>query len=199
MKLKDRIRGYLPVVIDVETSGFNEQTDAILEICAIILGMDEEGSFLAKTTLHYHVEPFTGANIKASAIKFNGIDIDNPFRLAVPEKKALSEIFDHINEELETEECSRAILVGHNAFFDLGFVKAATLRANLKSPFHQFSTIDTVSLSALCCGETVLAKAISKMDIEWDNNEAHSALYDTQKTSELFCQIFNSHKFELKD
>lgn len=199
MKLKDRIRGYLPVVIDVETSGFNEQTDALLEICAIILGMDEEGSFFAKTTLHYHVEPFKGANIEASAIKFNGIDIDNPFRLAVPEKKALSEIFDHINEELETEECSRAILVGHNAFFDLGFVKAATLRAKLKSPFHQFSTIDTVSLSALCCGETVLAKAISKMDIEWDNNEAHSALYDTQKTSELFCQIFNSHKFELKD
>ena len=199
MKLKDRIRGYLPVVIDVETSGFNEQTDALLEICAIILGMDEEGSFFAKTTLHYHVEPFKGANIEASAIKFNGIDIDNPFRLAVPEKKALSEIFDHINEELETEECSRAILVGHNAFFDLGFVKAATLRANLKSPFHQFSTIDTVSLSALCCGETVLAKAISKMDIEWENNEAHSALYDTQKTSELFCQIFNSHKFELKD
>ena len=199
MKLKDRIRGYLPVVIDVETSGFNEQTDALLEICAIILGMDEEGSFFAKTTLHYHVEPFKGANIEASAIKFNGIDIDNPFRLAVPEKKALSEIFDHINEELETEECSRAILVGHNAFFDLGFVKAATLRANLKSPFHQFSTIDTVSLSALYCGETVLAKAISKMDIGWDNNEAHSALYDTQKTSELFCQIFNSHKFELKD
>ena len=199
MKLKDRIRGYLPVVIDVETSGFNEQTDALLEICAIILGMDEEGSFFAKTTLHYHVEPFKGANIEASAIKFNGIDIDNPFRLAVPEKKALSEIFDHINEELETEECSRAILVGHNAFFDLGFVKAATLRANLKSPFHQFSTIDTVSLSALCCGETVLAKAISHMDIEWDNNEAHSALYDTKKTSELFCQIFNSHKFELKD
>ena len=199
MKLKDRIRGYLPVVIDVETSGFNEQTDALLEICAIILGMDEEGSFFAKTTLHYHVEPFKGANIEASAIKFNGIDIDNPFRLAVPEKRALSEIFDHINEELETEECSRAILVGHNAFFDLGFVKAATLRANLKSPFHQFSTIDTVSLSALCCGETVLAKAISKMDIEWDNNEAHSALYDSQKTSELFCQIFNSHKFKLKD
>ena len=199
MKLKDRIRGYLPVVIDVETSGFNEQTDALLEICAIILGMDEEGSFFAKTTLHYHVEPFKGANIEASAIKFNGIDIDNPFRLAVPEKKALSEIFDHINEELETEEYSRAILVGHNAFFDLGFVKAATLRENLKSPFHQFSTIDTVSLSALCCGETVLAKAISKMDIEWDNNEAHSALYDTQKTSELFCQIFNSHQFELKD
>ncbi len=199
MKLKERIRGYLPVVIDVETSGFNEKTDALLEICAIILGVDTEGFFFPKTTLHFHVEPFKGANIEPSAIKFNGIDIDNPFRLAVSEKKALSEIFDHINEELANEECSRSILVGHNAFFDLGFVKAATNRAALKSPFHQFSTIDTVSLSALYCGETVLAKAISKMDIEWDNNEAHSALYDTQKTSELFCQIFNSHKVILKD
>ena len=199
MKLKDRIRGYLPVVVDVETSGFNDQTDAILEICAIILSMDDKGSFFPKTTLHYHLKPFKGANIEPSAIKFNGIDIDNPFRLAVNEENALAEIFEEVNQALKAEDCSRSILVGHNAFFDLGFVKAATIRTGLKSPFHQFSTIDTVSLSALCCGETVLAKAISRMDIEWDNNEAHSALYDTQKTSELFCQIFNSHKFELND
>ena len=196
MELKDRIRGYLPVVIDVETSGFNDKTDALLEICAILLSMDENGSFFPKTTLHYHVKPFDGANIESSAIKFNGIDIDNPFRLAVTEKKALSEIFEHIKIALKEEDCSRSILVGHNAFFDLGFVKAATKRTSLKSPFHQFSTIDTVSLSALYCGETVLAKAISKIGIEWDNNEAHSALYDTQKTSELFCEIFNTQKLE---
>ena len=163
MTLKDRIRGYLPVVIDVETAGFNENTDALLEICAIILGFDD-----------------------------NGIDIDNPFRLAVPEKEALSEIFQYVSDDLVIEECTRAILVGHNAFFDLGFVKAATNRSKLKSPFHQFSTLDTVSLSALYCGETVLAKAAVKSGIEWDNEQAHSALYDTKKTSELFCKIFNS-------
>ena len=196
MELKDRIRGYLPVVIDVETSGFNDQTDAILEICAIILSMDDKGSFFPKTTLHYHLKPFKGANIEPSAIKFNGIDIDNPFRLAINEKKALTEIFEQVNNALKTEDCSRSILVGHNAFFDLGFVKAATIRTGLKSPFHQFSTIDTVSLSAMYCGETVLAKAISKIGIEWNNNEAHSALYDTQKTSELFCKIFNSKKID---
>ena len=196
MELKDRIRGYLPVVVDVETSGFNDKTDAILEICAIILGMDTEGFFFPKSTLHYHVKPFQGANIEPSAIKFNGIDIDNPFRLAVSEKKALTEIFECINEDLKVEDCSRSILVGHNAFFDLGFVKEATIRTGLKSPFHQFSTIDTVSLSAMYCGETVLAKAISKIGIEWDNNEAHSALYDTQKTTELFCKIFNSQKID---
>ena len=196
MELKDRIRGYLPVVVDIETSGFNDKTDAILEICAIILGMDTEGSFYPKSTLQYHVKPFQGANIEPSAIKFNGIEIDNPFRLAVTEKKALTEIFERIYEDLKVEDCSRSILVGHNACFDLGFVKEATTRTGLKSPFHQFSTIDTVSLSALYCGETVLAKAISKIGIEWDNNEAHSALYDTQKTSELFCKIFNSQKID---
>ena len=193
MALKDRIRGYLPVVIDVETAGFNENTDALLEICAIILGLDESGKFFPKKTLHFHVEPFKGANIEPSALKFNGIDIDNPFRLAVPENEALTEIFKWVSDDLLIEECTRAILVGHNAFFDLGFVKAATLRSKLTSPFHQFSTIDTVSLSALYCGETVLAKAAAKSGIEWDNDQAHSALYDTQKTSELFCQIFNSH------
>ena len=197
MKLKDRIRGYLPVVIDLETSGFNDKTDALLEVCAIILGMDESGSFFPKTTLHYHIEPFKGEHIEPSAIEFNGIDIDNPFRLAVSEKKALTEIFNHINEDLKIEDCTRSILVGHNAFFDLGFVKAATIRSGLKSPFHQFSTIDTVSLSALYCGETVLAKAISRIGIEWNNNEAHSALYDTTKTSELFCKIFNSKEIEI--
>ena len=196
MELKDRIRGYLPVVIDVETSGFNDKTDALLEICAIILSMDEKGSFFPKTTLHYHVKPFKGANIEPSAIKFNGIDIENPFRLAISEERALKEIFEQINNALKAEDCSRSILVGHNAFFDLGFVKAATERVGLKSPFHQFSTIDTVSLSAMYCGETVLAKAVSKVGIEWDNTEAHSALYDTQKTSELFCKIFNSKKLE---
>ena len=193
MALKDRIRGYLPVVIDVETAGFNENTDALLEICAIILGLDDSGKFFPKTTLHFHIEPFKGAIIEPSALKFNGIDIDNPFRLAVPEKEALTKIFTCVSDDLLIEECTRAILVGHNAFFDLGFVKAATVRTKLKSPFHQFSTIDTVSLSALYCGETVLAKAAVKSGIEWDNDQAHSALYDTQKTSELFCQIFNSH------
>ncbi len=193
MALKDRIRGYLPVVIDVETAGFNEHTDALLEICAIILGIDSKGKFFPKKTLHFHIDPFEGANIESSALKFNGIDINNPFRLAVPEKEALSEIFNCINDDLITEDCTRSILVGHNAFFDLGFVKAASMRSKLKSPLHEFSTLDTVSLSALYCGETVLAKAVTKVGIDWDNDQAHSALYDTQKTSELFCQIFNSH------
>ena len=195
MHLKDRIRGYLPVVIDVETAGFNESKDALLEICAIILDIDETGQFVLTEPLHFHVEPFQGSNLDPSALKFNGIDVNNPFRMAVSEKQALVEIFTKVKDELSRQDCTRAILVGHNAFFDLGFLKAATEREKIKSPFHQFSTLDTVTLSALCYGETVLAKAMVKAGIEWDDSQAHSALYDTQKTAELFCQIFNEREF----
>lgn len=195
MKIKDRIRGYLPIVIDIETGGFNDKTDAMLEICAIVIGIDEQGVYYPKEPQHFHVAPFKGANLEPSALKFNGIDVDNPLRLAVSEKQALGDIFKAVRAEMKGEECTRAILVGHNAFFDLGFLYAATNRSNLKSPFHQFSTIDTVSLSALYYGETVLAKSIKVANIEWNDASAHSALYDTQKTAELFCKIFNAQQF----
>jgi len=195
MQIKNRIRGYLPVVVDIETAGFNANTDAMLEVCAIAIGINEAGKFYPKKPLHFHTEPFKGANLEESALKFNGIDVYNPLRMAVKEKQALSEIFKALRVEMKNEECTRSILVGHNAFFDLGFLYAASDRSTLKNPFHQFSTIDTVSLSALYYGETVLAKALDKADIEFDNAQAHSALYDTQKTAELFCKIFNSQKF----
>lgn len=199
MLIKDRIRGYLPVVVDIETAGFNAQTDAMLEICAVVVDVDEQGVFYQQAPLHFHVEPFVGANIEDSAIKFNGIDINNPFRQAVSEKEALGQIFNAVRTQIKNTDCTRAILVGHNAFFDLGFLYAASERAKLKNPFHQFSTIDTVSLSALYHGETVLAKALAQAGIDFDNAQAHSALYDTQKTAELFCQIFNAQQYQRND
>ena len=199
MQIKDRIRGYLPVVVDIETAGFNCETDAMLEICAVIIGIDEHGKLFPKEPEHFHIEPFSGANLEPAALKFNGIDVYNPLRGAVKEKLALNEMFKTIRTEMKTQDCTRSILVGHNAFFDLGFLYAASNRSKLKSPFHQFSPIDTVSLSALAFGETVLAKAIAKAGIEFDNKQAHSALYDTVKTAELFCQIFNSLDFSITE
>jgi ribonuclease T len=199
MFIKDRIRGYLPVVIDIETAGFNHQTDAMLEICAVIIGVNEAGVFYPKEPHHFHIKPFKGANLEPSALKFNGIDVYNPLRGAVDEKLALSEMFKNIRTELKNQNCTRSILVGHNAFFDLNFLYSASNRSKLKNPFHQFSTIDTVSLSALAFGETVLAKAIAKAGIDFDNTQAHSALYDTIKTAELFCSIFNDFSINKHD
>jgi len=196
LTLKGRFRGYFPVVIDVETAGFNAKTDALLEICAITLKMDENGDLHPATTCHFHVSPFEGANLEQAALEFNGIrDPFSPLRGAVTESEALKEIYKVIRKEQKVADCNRAIIVAHNANFDHSFVFEANERSKLKRvPFHPFATFDTAALSGLAFGQTVLAKACQSAGIAFDNKEAHSALYDTQKTAELFCQIVNKWK-----
>lgn len=187
-----RFRGFLPVVVDVETAGFNAATDALLEIAAVVIEMDEHGQLRPGESSHAHVQPFPGANLDPKALAFNGIDPDHPFREAQTEKDALNTIFAPVRQAVKAHGCTRAILVGHNAFFDLGFLNAAVERTRHKrNPFHPFSTFDTVSLSALAYGQTVLAKSAVAAGIAWDEKEAHSALYDTLQTAELFCRIVN--------
>ncbi len=195
-----RFRGFLPVVVDVETAGFNDQTDALLEIAAVTLSMDEAGNLSLAETLHCHVEPFEGANLDPKALAFNGIDPSHPFRDALSEKQALKKIFTPIRHAVKESSCNRAVLVGHNAFFDLGFINAAVERTGYKrNPFHPFSTFDTVSLAALAYGQTVLAKAATAAGLDWDTREAHSAIYDAEQTARLFCIIMNNNKISLQE
>ncbi len=190
--IKDRFRGFLPVVVDVETGGFNNQTDALLEIAAVIIEMDDDGQLKTGETVNAYVTPFEGANIEQAALDVTGIDLNHPLRLSMEENAALGKIFTPIRKAIKAANCTRAILVGHNAHFDLGFVHAAAERAGIKrNPFHPFSCLDTATLSALAYGQTVLARGIDAAGIEWENDQAHSALYDTEKTAELFCAIFN--------
>lgn len=190
-----RFRGFLPVVVDVETAGFNSQTDALLEIAAIPIVYDAEGKFVPGEAHHAHINPFEGANLDRRSLDFIGVDPFNPMRMAMAEdeKSALKRIFKSVNEVRRQQGCTHAILVGHNAHFDLGFVQAAIARTGTKNqnPFHSFSVFDTVTLSAVVFGQTVLAKSCIQAGIEFDGKEAHSALYDTQKTAELFCFILN--------
>ncbi|WP_110456214.1 ribonuclease T [Shewanella algidipiscicola] len=194
-KLNHRFRGYFPVVIDVETAGFNAQTDALLEIAVTMLKMDEQGELMLDKTLHYHIEPFEGANLEPEALAFNGIDPSNPLRGAVSEKEAFLEIFKEVKKAQKASGCHRSIIVAHNAAFDHGFVTKAIERNGLKrTPFHPFATFDTAALSGLALGHTVLARACVIAGIDFDNKEAHSALYDTERTAELFCHIVNKWK-----
>lgn len=193
--LSQRFRGYFPVVIDIETAGFNAQTDAMLEIAASILAMDDEGYLYIDQTLHFNVEPFEGANLEQAALDFTGIDPTNPLRGAVGEKEALTTIFKAVRKGLKATGCHRAIMVAHNAAFDHGFLTAAATRENIKrNPFHPFATFDTTTLAGLALGQTVLAKACKMAGIAFDNKLAHSAQYDTERTAELFCYIVNKWK-----
>ena len=193
--LADRFRTYLPVVIDIETGGFNSKTDAILEISAVFLNMDDDGDLVISQTFFSRVIPFAGSNIEDSALKFTGIDPYHPLRVARPEKVVFQSMFKLVRDAMKSTDCKRAILVGHNSHFDHNFLNAASERNNLKrNPFHPFSSFDTASLSGVAYGQTVLARACETAKIEFDNNEAHSAKYDAEKTAELFCKIVNKWK-----
>lgn len=194
-ELKGRFRGFYPVVIDVETAGFDAKTNALLEIAAITLRMDEEGWLLPDQTLHFHVKPFEGSVLEPSALAFNGIDPENPLRQAVSEYEALHAIFKMVRKGIKDSNCSRAIVVAHNANFDHSFLMAAAERCHLKrNPFHPFATFDTAALSGLTLGQTVLARACITAGIPFDNSQAHSALYDTEQTTRLFCELVNRWK-----
>lgn len=191
--IKDRFRRFLPIVVDVETGGFNAKTDALLEIAAVIIKQDDDGVLYFDEVNTAYVNPFEGSNIDPKSLEVTGIDLDHPLRMGMNETSALGKIFTPIRKAIKESGCNRAILVGHNAHFDLAFLNAAVERTGIKrNPFHPFSCLDTVTLSALVYGQTVLARAIDAAKIEWDNDRAHSAMYDTEKTAELFCKIHNT-------
>ena len=190
--MADRFRGFLPVVVDVETGGFNAKTDALLEIAAVLLKFDEQGLLGRDETFRYHVKPFEGANMDPASLAVNGIDPDHPLRPAIDERDALQRVFREVRRAIREANCTRAILVGHNSAFDLGFLNEAIDRSAIKrNPFHPFSSFDTATLCGVAFGQTVLSRAVNAAGLEFDEQSAHSAAYDAEITADIFCEIVN--------
>jgi ribonuclease T len=190
--IKTRFGNYLPIVVDLETSGVNPLKDAILEIAAVVVTMDEKNKLQPSDLFACHVMPFEGAHIDPAALAINRIDPYHPFRFAIDEKKALNDLFNFVADAVDKAQCHRALLVGHNAHFDLSFIQATMRRCKFKkSPFHAFTCFDTATLAGVVFGKTILAKALQQAKIPFDKNEAHSAIYDAKRTAELFCYISN--------
>lgn len=193
--MADRFRGFLPVVVDVETGGFNSRTDALLEVAAVLLEMDDEGLLHRSETIRYHVKPFEGANMDPASLAVNGIDPHHPLRPAIDERDALQRVFREVRRAIRENRCSRAVLVGHNAHFDLGFMNEAVQRSAIKrNPFHPFSCFDTATACGIAFGQTVLARAVIAAGLAWDETQAHSASYDAEMTAELFCEVVNRYR-----
>ncbi len=193
--MSNRFRGFLPVVVDVETGGFNSKTDALLEIAAVLVEYADGGILTRGETTRYHVKPFEGANLEPASLAVNGIDPDHPLRPAIDERDALQRVFRSVRAAVRENNCSRAILVGHNAAFDLAFLNEAIERTEIKrNPFHPFSCFDTATLCGVTFGQTVLARAVAAAGFEWDETQAHSAAYDAEITADIFCEIVNRFK-----
>ncbi len=189
-----RFRGFMPIVVDVETGGFDSKKDALLEVAMQLVDMDDEGLLIPGVIKSHHIIPFEGANLDPKALEFNKIDPHHPFRFAKSEEQALTELFSFVSEHIKKYDCSRAVLVGHNAWFDLTFILQASVRSKTKSPFHSFTAFDTATLGGIFYGQTVLSKALEKAQIPFDNKLAHSAKYDTEGTTKLFCKMINHYK-----
>jgi ribonuclease T len=187
-----RFRGFLPIVIDVETGGFLSRTDALLEIAAVIIEIAPDGRVRRGATHAFHVQPFEGSRLDPASLEVNGIDPWHPLRPAIPEADALQRLFREIRTAIRAHGCRRAILVGHNAAFDLGFLNAAVERTGIKrNPFHPFSCFDTATLAGAALGQTVLARAATLAGFDFDNRMAHSAAYDAERTADVFCHVCN--------
>ena len=188
-----RFRGYLPVVVDVETGGFDWNKHALLEIAAVPIELDEAGRYVPGQIAHAHIAPAPGTSIDPKSLEVTGIRIGHPLRGEVDERTGLDAIFAPVRAAVKKHGCQRAILVGHNAHFDLNFLNAAVARVQHKrNPFHPFSVFDTVTMAGLAYGQTVLARAMIAAGFHWDPSEAHSAVYDTEQTARLFCTIANA-------
>ncbi len=190
--MAQRFRGFLPVAVDVETGGFDCARHALLEIAVQPLELDDEGWVWPGELVSTHVVPFPGSVLDPKSLEITGIDPDHPFRAALEERSALDHVFAPVRAAARAAGCQRAILVGHNAAFDLGFLNAAVARtAHKRNPFHPFSTFDTVTLAGMAYGQTVLSRAVVAAGLEWNSDEAHSAVYDTERTAQLFCSVLN--------
>jgi len=190
--MADRFRGFLPVVVDVETGGFNAKTDALLEIAAVLLTFDDQGKLRRDETIRYHVKPFDGANMDPASLAVNGIDPNHPLRPAIDERDALQRVFREVRRAIREANCTRAILVGHNSAFDLAFLNEAIERSAMKrNPFHPFSSFDTATLCGVAFGQTVLSRAVKAAGLEFDEESAHSAAYDAEITADVFCEVVN--------
>jgi ribonuclease T len=191
--LATRFRGYLPVVVDVETGGFDWNRHALLEIAVVPLDVDADGRLVPGEATNAHLVPAPGTEIDPKSLEVTGIVLDHPFRLAKAERPALDHVFAPVRAAVKKHGCQRAILVGHNAHFDLNFLNAAVNRCGHKrNPFHPFSVFDTVTLAGVAYGQTVLARAVQAAGLQWDASQAHSAVYDAERTAELFCRIVNA-------
>ena len=194
--LADRFRGYLPVVLDLETGGFDKTTNPLLELACAFLHW-HQGELASSSDHAWSILPYAGSSTDPASLKITGIDLDDPHRGAIDERVVLQEFFQLVRREMKLHKCNRAIIVAHNASFDQGFLQAACERNNIKrSPFHPFSAIDTASLAAVAYGHTVLSEACRRAGIEFSADQAHNAAYDTACTTALFCKIVNSWPYQ---
>ncbi|WP_369824892.1 PolC-type DNA polymerase III [Sporosarcina sp. P13] len=159
------------VVFDVETTGLSAVYDTIIELAAVRV---RNGEIIDR------FERFANPHHPLSSVTTNLTGITDDMVKDAPEVSEVMEEF--------VEFIGDAVLIAHNASFDMGFFYASCKRAKIDVP--AYPVIDTLELSRFLYPElrnhrlNTLAK---KFDIELTQH--HRAIYDTEATAYLFLRL----------
>jgi len=163
------------VVFDLETTGLNPQKDKITEIGAVKI---KEGKIIGKFSTF--VNP--GVPIPSFIVKLTGITDD-----MVTDSPPIEQVLNEFIEFIEG-----AVLVAHNANFDMGFIKhnAKLMGEKIRNPF-----IDTLELSRKMfpeLGKYKLNLVAKHLGIELENH--HRAVDDSMATAKIFLNCMDGLK-----
>ncbi len=158
------------VVFDIETTGFSQNNDRIIEIGAVkvLKGevVDKYSTFInPEVPIPYEIEQLTG--------------IRDDMVLNAPRIEAVLPEF--------LAFCEGCSLVAHNASFDVGFIRKNASRLGIKA---DYTVIDTVGLARILLPDlsryrlNIVAKAL---DISLENH--HRAVDDAGATAEIFLKL----------
>ncbi len=160
------------VVFDIETTGFSPVNNRIIEIGAVKVSgggiSDRFSSFVnPDVPIPFEIEKLTGIN--------DSMVMGAPFiEEVLPEFLAF---------------CKDAVLVAHNANFDMSFIKENALRQNIR---RQFTYVDTVGIARILLphqAKHTLDAVAKTMGVSLENH--HRAVDDAEATAEIFVKFIS--------
>ncbi len=100
-----RFRGFLPVVIDVETGGFNSRTDALLEIAAVFIDIDASGTLSRGCHPQLPCAAVSGCATGPGLAERHRHRSLSSVAAALPEREAIQRIFREVRHQLKAYDC----------------------------------------------------------------------------------------------
>lgn len=165
------------VIFDLETTGLSNRLDEIIEFGAVKM---KDREVIDRKQLFVNPKRSIPAHI-SSLTHINQSDVDAA--------KPIEDVFDDLKQWI-----GDAVLVAHNATFDVGFMNAAARK--LGKPEFSNPVIDTLPLAhaMLDLKRYRLGNVCRHYGVKYDGEGAHRADYDAEVLSQVLCHMLNAYK-----
>lgn len=178
---------------DVESGGLDDSKHSLLRIGLVIW---KNGIILDKLEIFIKSDNYC---YDEESMKINKIDLNWLTINGISEQQAIEEINSFVNKYFPN---SKALLGGHNIYFDIAFLKRLYRENSISfSSYFEHRTIDTCSIMKYLYFCDKLPKQVQSLtsackyfNFEIDDNERHGALYDAEITSEVFTKLLELNR-----